>query len=291
MIKCSICPRECSKNKKNYCSKNNMIRIAKTDLFYYEEPCISNKYGSGTIFFSGCNLKCVFCQNYEISFNNTGLDVSIERLSQIMIELQGKGAKNINLVSPMHYIVEIAKSIILAKGNGLIIPIIYNTNAYEKVTSLKILDGLIDVYLPDMKYCSEEYAIKYSNASDYFIIASQAIEEMYRQVGHIQFDSDGYIKRGLIVRHLIMPGMINDSKKILKYLYKTYGNNIYLSIMNQWTPTKNLKKYAEINRNLSNKEYDEVVNYAIKLGIEKAYVQEEDSNSLVYVPDFDGSGV
>ncbi len=291
--KCNLCPRNCLVDRyKNlgYCKQSNKIRIAKAALTYFEEPCISNSKGSGTIFFSGCNLGCIFCQNKDISKENFGKIISIKRLSEIMLELQDKGAININLVTPTPHVIGISKAIKLAKKNGLVIPIIYNTSSYETVDTLKLLDGLIDVYLPDLKYYDDKYAIKYSKAPNYFKVATLAIKEMYKQVGKPVFDKDGNILKGVIVRHLMLPTLKEDTKKVLNYLYNTYQDNIYISIMNQYTVIKPLK-YKELNHKVNDKDYDEVIDYAISLGIQNAYCQLDNTSSKDFIPDFDLEGV
>lgn len=291
--KCNLCQRNCLVNRYKsvgYCRQTNEIRIAKAALTYFEEPCISNEKGSGTIFFSGCNLGCIFCQNIEISKKNFGKNISSERLSEIMLELENAGAININLVTPTPHIIGIRDAIIKAKEKGLKIPIIYNTGTYENIESLKLLDGLIDVYLPDLKYYDDKYAIKYSNAPNYFETSTKAIQEMYKQVGPIEFDKNGNIKKGIIVRHLLLPTLKDDSKKIIKYLYETYQDNIYLSIMNQYTVIKPLK-YKELNHKIKNKDYDEIIHYACNLGIKNAYCQLDNTSSKEFIPNFDLEGV
>ena len=291
--KCSLCPRNCLVDRYKdigYCKQTNEIRIAKAALTYFEEPCISNEKGSGTIFFSGCSLGCVFCQNEIISKDNYGKNISSKRLANIMIELEKKGAININLVTPTPHIIGIRDAIILAKEMGLNIPIIYNTGGYEKVESLKLLDGLIDVYLPDFKYFDDKYAIKYSKAPNYFNIVTTALKEMYRQVGTCKFDKNGNILKGVIVRHLILPSLKDDSKKVLKYLYDNYNNNIYFSIMNQYTVMKKFN-YEELNHKLKANDYDEVIDYAISIGIKNAFCQLDDTNSKDFIPSFDLDGV
>lgn len=291
--KCTLCARNCQIDryqKLGYCKQSNKIRIAKASLTYFEEPCISNKKGSGTIFFSGCNLGCIFCQNESISHKNFGYDITIQRLAEIMLELEKKGAININLVTPTPHIIGIKKALVKAKKQGLSIPIIYNTSSYENVNSLKILDGLIDVYLPDLKYYNSNYALKYSNVPNYFQVASSAIEEMYRQVGKVEFFKNGNIKKGVIVRHLMLPTLKEDSKKVIKYLYNTYHDNIYLSIMNQYTVMKPLK-YKELNQKIKGKDYDEVIEYALNLGVKNAYCQLEKTSSKDFIPNFDLEGV
>lgn len=285
---CNLCPRNCNINREKehgYCHANNKLKIARAALHYYEEPCISGTNGSGAIFFTYCNLKCIFCQNYEISTKNIGKEISIEKLSDICLNLQKEGANNINLVTPTHYIPLIKKALIKAKNKGLTIPIIYNTSGYEKVSSLKLLEGLIDIYIPDLKYKSELLGKKYSNAPDYFDITTKAIKEMYRQVGKPKFSKEGIMQKGLIVRHLAIPENEKDSKEILSYLYNTYKNNIYISLMNQYTPIKKTK-YNELNRKLSKKEYYNLIDYAISLGIENCFVQEEGTQKKSFIPDF-----
>ena len=255
---CMLCPRDCKVNRSNLeiglCGENEKIKVARIALHNYEEPPISGTKGSGTIFFSGCNLKCVFCQNYKISTNNFGEVITTTALANKMLELQKKGAHNINLVTPTHFSTQIAKSIILAKKKGLKIPIVYNTSGYEKVESIKKLSGLIDIYLPDIKYYDDFLAMRYSKAPNYFQIATAALSEMYNQVGYPKFDKKGIMQKGVIVRHLLLPGQIEDSKKIIKYLYETYNNNIFISIMNQYTPTKLVQKIDELNKKVTKKE-------------------------------------
>ena len=287
--KCNICPRECNVNRNNnelgFCKCKNEIKIANYSLHMWEEPCISGDNGSGTIFFSYCNLKCIYCQNYEISKYHKGKIVTKDELINIMLKLQNMGALNINLVTPTHYITLLKDIIIEAKNKGLNIPIVYNTASYEKVDSLKELEGLIDIYLPDLKYYDNELAIKYSKANNYFEYAKSAIKEMYRQVGEPKI-VNGIMKKGMIVRHLVLPGHIEDSKKIIKYLYDTYEDNIYISIMNQFTPV-NKTDYPNLNRTLTEEEYDEVVNYAYDIGVRNAFIQEGETCKESFIPKFD----
>lgn len=286
--KCIICPRECGVNRNNselgFCKCTNEIKIANYSLHKWEEPCISGENGSGTVFFSHCNLKCIYCQNFEISALHKGCTISIEKLASIFLKLQNKKAHNINLVTPTHYTPLIKDAIIKAKERGLIIPIVYNTSGYEKTDTLKTLEGLIDVYLPDLKYYYNKTAINYSNAKDYFKYATTAIEEMYRQVGKVKIENN-IIKKGVIVRHLVLPGHIEESKKIIKYLYEKYKNNIYISIMNQYTPI-NKTKYPNLNRTLKEEEYNEVVNYAYDIGVRYAFIQEEETCKESFIPVF-----
>ena len=290
--KCRLCPRECMVNRNKgelgYCKASNKLVIGGYHLHMWEEPIISGDNGSGTIFFSYCNLGCVYCQNYDISINNIGEEITIERLSDIFIELQDMKAHNINLVTPTHYIPLIKDSIILAKEKGLNIPIVYNTSGYEKVESLKLLEGLIDIYMPDFKYYDNKLG-KYSNVSNYFEVASTAIEEMYREIGKPVYNGNILVK-GVIVRHLVLPGSVEDSKKIIKYLYDKYGDNIILSIMNQYTPVRKCK-YKELNRMVTKKEYEEVVDYAYEIGVRNAFTQDEESISESFIPKFKGDTI
>ena len=290
MDECRLCPRNCGVNRKNgklgYCQAGADMTIARYSLHMWEEPCISGSSGSGTIFFSNCNLDCIYCQNYEISQLNKGKSVSVEEFSDICLALQKKGANNINLVTGCMYVYDIIKGIELAKKRGLSIPVIYNTSGYENVSTIKMLEGIVDVYLPDLKYFDNKLGEKYSNCKDYFKYACKAIEEMYRQVGKCKFDSNGIIEKGVIVRHLILPECINDSKNIINYLYDKYKNNIYLSIMNQYTPVRKCK-YENLNKLVSNQEYEEVIDYAYDLGVRNAYVQEGGTQKESFIPDFE----
>ena len=288
--KCIICPKKCKINRNKgelgFCKAGNKLKIARYSLHYFEEPCISGENGSGTIFFSGCNLKCIFCQNYQISENNKGKEISIEEFTNICLKLQEKNANNINLVTPTMYIPLIKEGLILAKEKGLTIPVLYNTSGYEDVDALKELDGLIDIYLPDFKYMDDNLSEKFSLAKNYSNIVKDAIKEMYRQVGKPVF-KDNLMKKGLIVRHLVLPSHKDDSKKIIKYLYDNYKDNIYISIMNQYTPLRKIKDFKELNKTLEEKDYDEVVNYACDLGIKNAYIQEGETCKESFIPDFD----
>ena len=288
--KCNLCPRNCLVNRNcgevGFCKAGNKIMIAKYYLHKWEEPCITGKNGSGTIFFTYCNLRCLFCQNYKISSLNYGLEISTKRFSEICLELQDRGATNINLVTPTHFVPLIIDGIKLAKKNGLVIPIVYNSSGYEIVDTIKMLEGIVDIYLPDFKYYSDEYAIKYSGCKDYFKYASEALCEMVKQKGSCKFDNDGNMISGVLVRHLLLPGMEDDSKKILKYLYDNYGSNIYISIMNQYTPVRKCK-YEELNSKIDNSVYEDVIDYAWDIGIRNAFIQEEGTQSDSFIPDFD----
>lgn len=292
---CALCPRECHVNRmkgqKGYCRETDEIVVARAALHYWEEPCISGENGSGAVFFSGCAMGCVYCQNHNIAKGMTGKGISIERLAEIFIELQGKKANNINLVTPSHYVPQIIEAIDIAKKLGLHIPIVYNCSGYEKVETLRLLDGKVDIYLPDMKYMDPVPSLKYSNCPDYFQVACKALREMVRQLGKPKLDKNGMMQKGVIVRHLMLPGYFNDSKNIIKYLYETFGNTIYISIMNQYTPLSHVEKYKEINRKITNEEYDELVDYAIELGVENGFIQEGETASESFIPEFNCEGV
>ncbi len=303
MTDCTLCPRQCHVNRLageiGYCGQTAKLTAARAALHFWEEPCISGTSGSGTVFFSGCNLRCVFCQNHNIALGKTGQEISHERLSDIFLELQDKGAHNINLVTPSHFLPQIIHALEYAKSHGLSIPIVYNTGSYEEVSSLHLLDGLIDIYLPDLKYYSSDLSLLYSHTSNYFEKATAAIAEMYRQVGACVFTPDntssdsymGILKKGMIVRHLILPGQTKDSKKILRYLYETYGNNIYISIMNQYTPLPHVAHIPELNRRVTEDEYSRVLTFARRLGIENGFQQEGEAASESFIPEFDGEGI
>lgn len=288
---CKLCARECGVNrlegKKGFCLSSDKVKIARVSLHAWEEPCISGTKGSGTIFFSNCTLRCVFCQNHEISSEGIGKEVSIERLSEIFLEQQARAANNINLVTPTHYAPQIIEAIKLAKNKGLTLPILYNSNGYVSLETIKLLDGYIDVYLPDLKYFDDKYAVKYSKAPNYFKVATNAIEEMFRQVGEPVFNEEGLITKGVIIRHLMLPSLLFDSKKIMNYIYNTFNNSVYVSIMNQYTPTFNAEKYPEINKPLNTKHYDALIDYSLSIGIENGFIQDTGTNSESFIPEFD----
>ncbi|MBO5454606.1 MAG: radical SAM protein [Clostridia bacterium] len=289
---CNLCPRKCNidrQHKKGLCNTYDKILAANASLHMWEEPCISGDKGSGTVFFSGCNLKCVYCQNRNISLNNTGKEISVERLAEIFLELQKKGAHNINLVTGTHFADKIACAIGIARNNGLSVPVVYNCSGYESHETLKMLEPFVDIYLPDFKYWDASLSDKYSKAPDYPQVAKQAIDEMVKQK-ELVFDDDGMMKQGVLVRHLCLPGYVENSKNILKYLHESYGNRIIISIMNQFTPA-NLEDYPEINRKLTKEEYDLIVAYALSYGIENAYIQEGETASESFIPDFDCRGI
>ena len=292
---CLLCPRKCGINRSTgqtgVCGVSSEIKVARAALHYWEEPCISGKRGSGAVFFSGCSLHCVFCQNREISDGKEGKVISKERLSDIFMELAGKGANNINLVTPGQYIPDIVWAVNDAKSRGMKLPIIYNTSGYENVTELKLLEGIVDVYLPDFKYMDSTLSARYSRAKDYPSVAKQALSEMVRQQPDVVIDdSTGLIQKGVIVRQLLLPGHVNDAKAVLKYLYDTYHDHVYISMMSQFTPIA-LKDYPEINRTVTKREYERLVNYALEIGITNAFIQEGDVAKDSFIPAFDCEGV
>ena len=331
MRDCTLCPRRCHADRRaggtGFCGQGTKIRAARAALHFWEEPCISGSQGSGTVFFSGCSLQCVFCQNYEIAHdrnadgkginsnvansNNThendinghiahqksGQPISVQRLSQIFLELEKKGAANINLVTGAHFLPQICLALEAAKERGLSLPIVYNSSGYEEVASLGMLEGLVDIYLPDLKYHSPQLSGQYSHAPDYFEKASAAIGEMVRQTGTPVLDPvTGLMKKGVIVRHLLLPGHVGDSKRILRYLHDTYGNDIYVSIMNQYTPMEQITGSAEwsgtdLSRTVTAQEYERVLDFADKIGIEQGYRQEGGTAAESFIPAFDGEGL
>lgn len=292
---CLLCPRKCGINRRTgqtgVCGVSSEIKVARATLHYWEEPCISGKRGSGAVFFSGCSLHCVFCQNREISDGKEGKVISKERLSDIFMELADKGANNINLVTPGQYIPDIVWAVNDAKSRGMKLPIIYNTSGYENVTELKLLEGIVDVYLPDFKYMDSTLSARYSRAKDYPSVAKQALSEMVRQQPDVVIDNaTGLIQKGVIVRQLLLPGHVNDAKAVLKYLYDTYHDHVYISMMSQFTPIA-LKDYPEINRTVTRREYERLVDYALEIGITNAFIQEGDVAKDSFIPAFDCEGV
>lgn len=299
-FECQLCPRNCKvnrlENKQGICQVSAGIKVARAALHFWEETSISGKNGSGAIFFSGCALHCVFCQNEQISHGRSGKEISRERLAEIFLELQEKGANNINLVTAGQYVPDVVWSVEAARSEGLRLPIVYNTSSYEKTDTLKQLEGIVDIYLPDFKYWSLELATRYSKAPDYPQVAKAAIAEMVRQQPHPQFFYDenqdvDLMKKGVIVRQLLLPGQLLDAKKIVKYLYETYGNQIYLSLMSQFTPLSHIEAFPELNRKVNRKSYEKLVDYAIEIGVENGYIQEEDVAEESFIPAFDGEGI
>lgn len=291
---CKLCPRECKVNRLEgelgFCGSSYSLKAARASLHFWEEPCLSGEKGSGTVFFSGCNMKCIYCQNYGISHENTGKEISIERLSDIFIELMNKGANNINLVTPTHFIPQIIEAVSMAREKGLALPIVYNSSGYEKAETIKLLSGIIDIYLPDIKYYNDKYSVKYSHAKNYFLYAKEAVSEMVRQVGPPTFDENGLMKSGVIIRHLMLPNLLFDSKKIVDYVYNTFHDSVFLSLMNQYTVTDNVKN-SELDKTINPKLYDSLINYALSLGVNNGYIQENGTCSESFIPDFDFRGL
>ena len=292
---CTLCPRECHANrlagKKGYCGMGSTLTAARAALHMWEEPCISGTRGSGAVFFSGCGLRCCFCQNREIAIGYCGEEISVERLSDIFLELEQKGAANLNLVTAAHYVPQILSALEKARQKGLSLPVIYNSSGYERVETLKLLDGYVDVYLPDLKYLDGKLAQDYSHAPDYPERACAAIEEMVSQTGKCIFGEDGYIRKGTIVRHLILPGHTKNSIQVLKYLHHTYGNKIYISIMNQYTPVLEQEHFPQLNRKVTAREYRKVLDAALETGIENGFFQEGETAKESFIPAFNCEGI
>ena len=287
---CKICPHKCGINRTmnvGRCKATDKIKIALYSVHDFEEPCISGKSGSGTIFFSNCNLNCVFCQNYEISQEGKGRFITIEELANIMIIQQEKGVENINLVTPTSYTLQIIEAIKIAKQQGLKIPIVYNTNGYENVETLKLLEGYIDIYLPDLKYYYDDIAKKYSKIDNYFEYATSAIKEMYRQVGQPVLNEEGIMQKGIMIRHLVLPNNIENSKKVLKWIKENIDENVFISVMAQYFPTYKAKEIQEISRKLTQEEFSEIENYLYEIGLENGYIQELGEHEEEYVPKWD----
>ena len=290
LSKCTLCPRNCKINRYKtvgVCGANEKIKLAYYSLHQWEEPVISGTNGSGTIFFSHCNLKCIFCQNKKISTGGYGKEIDTNRLKEIMLELQSKGAHNINLVTPTHYVPQIVECLRDIKNKDLQIPVVYNTSSYENVSTIESLNGLVDIYLADLKYYDSSLGKRYSNCSNYFEVASLAIENIYKQVGQFNIEND-LMTKGLIVRILVLPGHTDDAIHLVEYLYKKYRDNIIISIMNQYTPVCETK-FDNLNRKLSTDEYNQVLDYALNLGIKYAFIQEGDTQEESFIPDFDCS--
>lgn len=291
---CRLCPRACGVNRvkgeRGFCGMGTQPVVARAALHFWEEPCISGKNGSGTVFFSGCNLRCVFCQNQEISWGKAGKEISTDRLSEIFLELQDKGAHNINLVTGVLFIPSIAVALKQAKMKGLQIPVVYNCGGYESVEALRLLEGLIDIYLPDFKYWTSDLAQRYSHAVDYPDRAKEALGEMVRQVGEPVFSPSGILQKGVVVRHLLLPGQRKEAEAILDYLYRTYGDDIYISIMNQYTPMSQSSD-KNLERKVTTYEYDKTIDFALNLGVKNGFMQEGNTASESFIPPFDLEGV
>lgn len=287
---CNQCPRKCNVDRTRiagYCKSPEEFRLSRAALHFWEEPCISGKNGSGAVFFSGCNLGCLFCQNYEISHENKGMTVSDDGLIKIFENLIEQGANNINLVNPTHYAVQLAT---LLKKYKPSVPVVYNSSGYESAETLKMLDGLVDIYLPDFKYIRNDKALKYSRADDYPEVAMRALEEMYFQRGKAEFDENGIMKKGMIIRHLILPSNTNSSLKILDFINEKFPN-AYVSLMAQYTPCNDLSAVPELDRKITEREYNKVVDYALNLGMDKIFIQSGESADEKFIPDFDFTGI
>lgn len=290
---CNLCPREClakrAEGQKGYCLSDDRIIVARADLHMWEEPCISGESGSGTVFFSGCNLRCVYCQNYEIAAAVKGKEVTVYELSEIFLSLQKRGAANINLVTPDHYVLQIAQAVSTAKEKGLNIPIVYNGSGYEKPEVIKLLANVVDIYLTDFKYMEQSLAERLSKAKDYPHVVKKALDAMVRTVGKPVFDETGMMRSGVIVRHLLLPGHKKNAKEIIRYVYETYGDDIYISLMNQYTPFERLRSMEgleELCRKVTKREYETVVSYLLSLGVQNAFIQEGDTAKESFIPDF-----
>ena len=295
MEKCNLCPRRCNVTRTGshlgYCKSLWQPSASKAYLHMWEEPCISGTNGSGTVFFNGCNLRCIFCQNHAISRNSSGKLLTAEELSRVFLNLQAKGAHNINLVTPGHYAPYIKEAIDTAKAEGLSIPVVYNCGGYELVDTLQTMEDAVDVYLPDFKYMDSSLAGKYSGAEDYPEVAKAALEEMVRQKPGVILDQEGIAQSGVIVRHMLLPGSLKNSKAVVEYLYKTYGDSIYISLMNQYTPIGDFPHNPELSETPSRREYQKLVDYALSLGVSNGYIQDPESSDKAYIPDFDMEGI
>lgn len=287
---CHLCPRNCGVDRlagqKGFCGVDAGIMVARAALHMWEEPCISGKEGSGAVFFSGCSLGCAFCQNRTISKGQSGKVITVEHLAELFLNLQAQKANNINLVTAGHFLPQVREAIILAKERGLTIPVVYNSSGYEKAEMLRYLDGLVDIYLPDLKYLEADLAGKYSHAKDYPEVAMKALEEMVRLVGMPEFDERGMMKKGVIVRHLLLPGHVRNSKKVLEYLYGTYGDQIYISLMSQYTPMPAMKDDPQLSRKVTDREYDRLLDHAISLGVTNCFIQEGETAKESFIPEF-----
>ena len=292
LISCNICPHNCEINRLNgevgRCKATDKVKVALASIHNFEEPCISGEKGSGTVFFSNCNLRCIFCQNYKISQLGLGKEISIEELADIFIDEQNKNVENINLVTPTMYVYQIIEAIKIARSKGLYIPIVYNSNGYENVETIKKLKGYIDIYLPDLKYSNDKISYKYSGIKHYFESATAAIKEMYNQVGNPVLDENGIMKKGLIIRHLVLPNNLQNSKDILKWITDNTDMKVFVSIMAQYFPTHKSNQFPEINRKLTKEEYEEIEDYLYSLDLDNGYIQELGEHEEEYVPDFEG---
>lgn len=298
---CTLCPRQCHANRlagqRGYCGKAAGLVVARAALHMWEETCISGENGSGTVFFSGCNLGCIFCQNYKISRNGRqhgeqeiGTEITAGRLAEIFLELESQGANNINLVTPTHYVPQIIEALEIAKGEGMNLPVVYNTSGYERAETIRMLEGYVDIYLPDMKYMDPALAAEYSGAPDYPAYAKEALREMVSQTGEFRIEEEsGLMTRGVLVRHLVLPGHVRESREVIRYLHETYGNRILLSIMNQYTPMPQVRDHKHLGRRVTKREYEKVVDYALELGVEYGYIQEGEAALESFIPEFGGA--
>lgn len=288
--KCVLCPHECKVNRLKgevgRCKSDYQIKISLADLHFYEEPCISGENGSGAVFFTGCNMNCKFCQNYEISQLCNGKIITVEELADELLKLQDSGANNINLVTGCIYVPQIIEALKIAKKNGLSIPIVYNSSGYEKKETIQMLDGYVDVYLPDLKYYYNDLAKRLSGVDNYFEIAAGAIKEMYRQVGRPVFDENGIIQKGLIIRHLVLPNHLQNTKQVLKWIKKNINQEVFVSVMAQYFPEYKALKMEDINRKLTFDEYIEIQEYVYRIGIKNGYMQDLEENEKKYVPNW-----
>lgn len=295
MALCNLCPRRCNADRDNgnvgYCRMSGDVMASKAYLHMWEEPCISGTSGSGTVFFTGCTLRCIYCQNSAISQGSGGKKLTVRELADVFLNLWKKGAHNINLVTPTHYVPGIKEALILAKTEGMNLPVVYNTGGYELVETLRSMENHVDIYLPDFKYIDGNTALKYSGAEDYPDVAKLALEEMVRQKPRVVFDENSIAVSGVIVRHLLLPGNLKNSKGVIEYIYKTYGDSVYISIMNQYTPIGEFENYPELSETPSRREYEKLVDYALSLGVSNAYIQDSSSSGKVYIPDFDMEGI
>ncbi len=289
---CRLCPRECKVDRLNgkcgFCGAGANIRIARAALHFWEEPCISGDAGSGTVFFSNCTMKCVYCQNYEVSTNNLGYDVTAEELADIFLDLKNQRANNINLVTPTHYVPQIIKALDIAKSNGMNLPVVYNTSGYENVRTIEMLNGYVDVYMPDFKYYNDDAAVKYSKAYNYREAVTAALDAMYSSVGKPVFDKNGIMQKGMIIRHLMLPNMLNDTVHIINYINKRFGNNVYFSLMSQYTPVRYIADMPSLNEKLDMKKYNEAVRLCERLGMENVFLQDSEASSESFIPEFYG---
>ncbi|MBQ8184320.1 MAG: DUF3786 domain-containing protein [Lachnospiraceae bacterium] len=288
---CYLCPRECGakrrEGQKGVCKADERILVARASLHMWEEPCISGEKGSGTVFFSGCSLGCVYCQNERISGAQVGYALTTEELAKTFLVLQEAGAENINLVTPSHYAWEIREALLLARQQGLKLPIVYNCSGYEKVETLRLLEDVVDIYLTDFKYMDEELAGRYSRAKDYPGVAKEALAEMVRQQGEPQFDHRGMMQKGVILRHLLLPGCLENGKAVVRHAFEAYGNGIFYSVMNQYTPMPQMADCPELYRKVTDEEYDALVDYALELGVENGFIQEGETAQESFIPDFE----